>query len=194
MKTALGMLLALAAWAQEGTPVNQVEGPPQTGYQYVLGYTGTNLISVCYAKSILAMGPRAATQVAITAISKASPAVVTSTGHGFDVSSRPTVTISGATGTGWTAVNGTFAATVVDANTFSLYSLAGVALDSSGFGTLAGTVIFTTTAPRKTMYEWAVKRLVYDGSNNLIWVGWLAGSSSLAARCSDAASTTLVQQ
>lgn len=152
------------------------------------------------------------TPVAISAISKANPGVVTSVGHGFPVSTsstntalmeRPQVTISGATGTGWiTGVNGTFTAVVIDADTFSLYSQAGTALDTSGFGTLAGTVVFATTAPRTTIYEWAVKKFAYDPANNFLWAGWLIGKGSPPAigssrygdKCSDTSSSVLNQQ
>ncbi len=156
--------------------------------QQVLNYTGSLLTSACYAKSTLTIGPRASTYVAISGISKAAAAVVTSTGHGFAVSSRPQVTISGATGTGWTGVNATWTATILGADTFS------IPIDSQAFGTLAGTIVFVTTAPRSTMYEWKVQKLVYDTSNLLIWTGWLGGSPAYTWRCSDASSTTLKQQ
>jgi len=77
------------------------------------------------------------TSKSISAISKANPAVVTSTGHGLVIGSHPGVTITGATGTGWTAVNRLWYATVIDANTFS------IPVDSTGFGTLGGTITFT---------------------------------------------------
>lgn len=176
------------------TQVIESIGPPPSPYQRVLGYSGTNLIYTCLSPSFEPTGRRQTTKVAISAISKANPAVVTSTGHGFNTNGRPSVTISGATGTGWTAVNATFSVTVIDANTFSLYSAAGVALDSSGFGTLGGTVVFTTTAPRTTVAEWSVMKLTYDGSSNLIWVGWLNGTSAANSKCSDATSSTMQQQ
>lgn len=186
MKTLILLFSATAMFAQ--TAVTITQEPPQLGFEYVYGYTGSNLTSLCYARSTVTTGPRSITTVAISAVSKANPAVVTSTGHGFAISARPYVTISGATGTGWTGINATWVATVIDANTFS------IPIDSSGFGTLAGTVIFTTTSPRAGLAEWAVKKLAYDGSNNLIWSGWVAGSSSLQAKCSDATSTTVAQQ
>ena len=102
------------------------------------------------------------------------------------------VTISGATGTGWvsgaTTVNGTFVATIIDANSFS------IPVNTTGNGTLAGTVLFTTNAPRLAMNEWSVKKFVYDGSNNLIWSGWLGGTSNFNQKCSEATSTSVNQQ
>lgn len=181
-------LMAATVWAQ--TQVSVSDGPPVVAYQKVYVVNGSNLTTaICFATSVITTGPRALTGVAISAISKAAAAVVTSVGHGFAISGRPSVTISGATGTGWiTGINGTFTATVIDADTFS------VAVASTGFGTLAGTVVFKTTAPRSTMYEWAVQKYVYDGSNNVIWSGWLNGSTGLQARCSDASVATVQQQ
>lgn len=190
MKFAVLLFAASLAFAQQAVTIT--DDPPLTADQYVFGYTGTNLVYQCIAKSVVTTFPRAATSVAISAVSKANPGIVTSVGHGFDTHSRPSVTISGATGTGWvsgaTTINGTFVATIIDADTFS------IPVNTTGNGTLAGTVVFTTTGPRTTMYEWAVKKLAYDGSNNLIWVGWLSGSSSMQARCSDATSTSVQQQ
>lgn len=177
----------------DGPPVAISEGSPPVGWEVVLCYdgvcgaTGTDLTALCYARSTLTTGLRAATKVAISAVSKASAAVVTSTGHGFPISARPIVTISGATGTGWTGINATWTATVIDANTFS------IPINSTTFGTLGGTVVFTTTAPRTTQAEWAVQKLVYD-THTLIWKGWLNGSSGLQAKCSDATSTAVTQQ
>lgn len=173
---------------QDGTVVNVSAGAPPLGYTQIFP-DASPATYLCIAQSYQGPNtPRSRIVVAISAVSKANPAVVTSTGHGFPISSRPTVTIIGATGTGWTGINATWTATVVDANTFS------IPIDSSGFGTLAGTVTFTTTAPRTTVGEWAVKKLVTSASGNLIWVGWLNGSSGYAAKCSDATSTSNNQQ
>lgn len=189
MRTLL-LLVAVCAYGQQ--PVNQVGGPPPSAWQSVYGYTGTNLIYSCQALSVVTSGNRATTSVAISAVTKAAAGVVTSVAHGFAISGRPKVTISGATGTGWVSgantINGTFTATVIDADTFS------IPVNTSGNGTLAGTVIFTTTAPRSAMPEWAVQKFTYDGSSNLIWSGWLNGTSAPTSKCSDAAGTTVQQQ
>jgi hypothetical protein len=191
MRLLLG-LFALSLFAQDGAIVQVSAGAPPLGYTQVLG-VDTNLPYICLARSYQGPNtPRSRIVVAISGVSKANPAVVTSTGHGFPVVSssanRPSITISGATGTGWTGINAAWTATVIDANTFS------IPINSVGFGTLAGTVTFTTTAPRTTVAEWAVKKLGYDGSNNLIWVGWLGGNSGYSAKCSDATLTTNNQQ
>lgn len=186
MKLAV-FLFASIGFAQ--MPV-QVIGGQATQQSMVL--SGSNVIAICEALSTTTTGLRPQTQVAVSAVSKANPGVVTSVGHGFDVKARPKVTISGATGTGWvsgaTTINGTFTATVIDADTFS------IPVDTTGNGTLAGTVVFTTTGPRKSQPEWSVRRLAYDASNNLVFVGWLNGSSAMNQKCSDASSTTLNQQ
>lgn len=76
--------------------------------------------------------------VAVSGITKANPAVVTtSVVHGLAVGTPLLVTISGATGTGWTAINSIFAVTVLTQTTFS------IPVNSTGFGTLGGTVIVT---------------------------------------------------
>ncbi len=170
--------------------VNQTDGPPSgPSMQTVFVYSGSNVIGICWAHS-LPSGTgvdknRRSVQVAVSAISKANPAVVTSTGHGLSLLTLPQVTISGATGTGWaTGINGTFTATVIDANTFS------VPVDSTGFGTLAGTVTFATSAPRQTVAEWAVQVLLYSGAN-VVTKAWLQGSSTMGAKCTDVGSTTV---
>lgn len=187
----LAFLFIGTLFAQDGPTVNLSAGAPPIGYTQVLGYSGSNLTYTCTARSDEGVNtPRSRISVSISAISKANPAVVTSTGHGFPTNSRPSITIGGATGTGWTAVNAAWTATVVDANTFS------IPVDTTGATGAApgGTITFTTTAPRTTVAEWSVKKLAYDGSNNLIWVGWLSGSSGYNSKCSDATSTTNNQQ
>lgn len=200
MKRLLFFLLACAAGllAQSGAPVRVTEDPPPDAVSFIYVINGSSQITaICSARSTVTSGARASTNISISAISKANPAVVTSTAHGLDPSltmnsttatTRPLVTISGATGTGWSAVNATFTATVIDADTFS------IPVNSSAFGTLGGTVTFTTTAPRVSAYEWSVQKLAYDASGNVFFKGWLGGTSAYVNRCSDASSTTLQQQ
>lgn len=180
----LGLVAAALASAQDGLSVNITPGPPQRAYQIVYGYSGTNLSYICYAPSVVTTGTRAVRTTSISAASNASPVSLTSTAHGFDANSRPSVTISGGTGN-WTAINGTFVATITGANTFT------IPVDSTAFGALAGTIVFTSTAPRTNQTDWAVERYFYDGSNNPILAVWLGGSSGIVGvKCSDATSTT----
>jgi hypothetical protein len=173
--------------------VNQVGGPPAAPLmQEVYVYTGGNVTAICWSPAMVNTGNRSRTQVTITAISKANPAVVTSTAHGLNLNTRPGVTISGATGTGWvsgaTGVNRTTTATVIDANTFS------IPVDTTTNGTLGGAIVFITTAPRLSVAEWAVQKIAYDGSGNVLNRTWIAGSAGMAAKCSDASSTTVEHQ
>ncbi len=187
MKIVLALFLGTVAFAQQQV---QIFTGPATQRSFI--YDGSNVIAICESDSILTTGPRASTYVPISAISKAAAGIVTSVGHGFDTRSRPKVTISGATGTGWVSgahtVNGTFTATVIDADTFS------IPVDTSGNGTLGGTVVFKTTGPRTTMPEWSVFRQLYDGSGVLVLTAWLNGTSARNQKCSEGASTTLNQQ
>lgn len=184
----LTVVTGVLVWGQTGQPVRQTDDPAPVAVQKVPVLSGNNTVALCYAQAVVTTGTRAATRVSISSVSKASPAVVTSTTHGFDTHSRPSVTISGATGTGWSAINATHVATVINANTFS------IPVDSSGFGTLGGTVVFTTTAPRTVMPEWAVQLFSYDGSNNVVWIGWLNGTTGYVSKCSEATSTTVNAQ
>lgn len=73
-----------------------------------------------------------------SAISKAAAAVLAFTGnHGLALATTLTVTISGATGTGWTGINATWTPTVTDQTHFS------VPFNSTGAGTLGGTIVVT---------------------------------------------------
>lgn len=186
MRYALLLFVCLSAYAQEGPTIAISEGgPTNAAYQHVYGYSGSNLIYTCTAASV--NSTRAFTRVSISAATNANPVVFTSTGHGLDANSRPKVTISGGTGN-WTAANGTFTATVTSANAFS------IPVDSTAFGALTGTVVFTTTGPRTVLAEWSVKLYGYDGSNNLIWSGWQNATNSLNQKCSEAALTTTNRQ
>jgi hypothetical protein len=85
----------------------------------------------------------------ISAITKANPAVVTATGHGFSTGNQ--VVIYGATG--MTQVNGRlFTVTVVDANSFSLNGV-----DSTAYGTYTGTagraVLYVPKSVSLTQYH-----------------------------------------
>jgi hypothetical protein len=175
MKLFISLLFAGALLAQTGAEVSISQLPaPQPG-QIVYGYSGANLVYACYSKSAWQQsGP-----ISISAATNANPVVFTSTGHGFNVNSLPAVVVSGGTGN-WTAVNGSFTATIIDANTFS------IPVNSTSLGTLTGTLTFTTTAPRTNQKQWAVQ-MYYYSSNNLVFAAWLNGSSIIGtSRCSDA--------
>lgn len=181
-----GLAAVCLAFAQQPSSADVTinDGPSRNPYQEVSGYDTGNLVYRCWALSSDTNGQRTRTSVAISAASNANPVSFTSNAHGFDTNSRPVVTISGGTGN-WTAVNGTFTATVTGANTFT------IPVNSAALGALAGSLTFRTSAPRLSIAEWAVKVYRYDASSQLVWAGWLGGSSTFSAKCSEGASTTL---
>jgi hypothetical protein len=186
MNKLLAVVVALAAGVLGAQPldVRLSQGPPDVAYQLVRTYNvGNTIAAVCYSPSI-GTSLRSQRAIAISAATTANPAVFTSTGHGFTLSTRPMITISGATGN-WTPVNGGFVATIINANTFS------IAIDSTAFGALTDTLTFTTTAPRQTIAEWSVLRYFYDANGNEISRSWLGGTSrDYLYKCTDAASST----
>ena len=107
----------------------------------------------------------------ISSCTKANPAVCTSTAHNLDqVANRVSATqgawiqISGATGTGWTAINGFVFAHYIDNNTLSLYSdpIGAAPINSTGFGTLGGTITATMLPP---LYSINIASVVNNGGN-----------------------------
>jgi hypothetical protein len=153
--------------------------------------------SICYSPSnISAAGStRARIVTNITSISQANPAVITSTGHGFTLFTRPVVTISGVTGTGYPAINNTWVSTIIDANTFS------VPFNSGALGAPTTTGSYTTTAPRTNVAEWAVQFFKNDAGPAPITSAWLGNiiagtnlpagpAASFSFKCSDIAGTT----
>jgi hypothetical protein len=154
--------LSAALFAQEGTRVVNTDGPPFDRYTKIYSTVG-NTLYVCWAKATAPV-----TSVAFTSISAANPAVFASSGHGFDLNTNPTVTISGGTGS-WAAINGTRSVTVIDANSFS------IAVDTTGFGAVTGTVVVTTGAPRLQNKIWQVRKIVSDVSGNPVADMWAVG-------------------
>lgn len=178
-------LISLPLAAQLKVDLSQFPTGPSV--EAVYAYDGSNnLLSACYALTIDTTSRRSSIITSISAATNANPVVFTSTGHGFNLNIRPKVTISGGTGN-WTAVNGTFTATIVDANSFS------IPIDSTTFGAVTGTLTYTTTAPRSNVAEWEVILYSYT-STNLILKSFLGGTASFSNKCSDAASTTLNKQ
>lgn len=161
----MALVLAVSTFAQDGATVNLYTGPQQVPLQSFFFYTGSNLTTVCWAKSF---SPN--TRFTITSATAASPAVFTFASHGFFVTSAittPRVSISGATGS-WVSLNADWLLTPTAANTFTLANpTTGTNLDSTGFGALAGTVVLNTTAPRTSQNYWSMMKLTYDVSNNL---------------------------
>jgi len=166
------VFLALSAFGQNC----QVGSPPNaTACTMLFTYdASSNLLYYCKARSIQ---PTAA-RMSISAASNASPVSLTSTGHGFSTQYQPLVTISGGTGN-WTAINGTFTATITGANTLT------IPVDSTSFGALAGTIVLTTYAPLTTQSVWSVAKFVYSGTN-MTGAFTIAGSTGERNTCSTA--------
>lgn len=171
MKILLLMLTALAAFAQPGYRLSQKN--PDVPYQYVFGYSGTSLIYLCRANSQQPV----VSSVSIASATQANPVVITvSGGHGFDASSTPLVVISGGTGN-WVGVNGTFTATIASSTTFS------IPVNSTSFGAVAGSLIYTTRAPLTTNPVWSVQKFIYNGGGSMIWSGWSGGTTAYNQVC-----------
>lgn len=168
MKQIALLIMALAAYGQ--SEVRMAQKNPDTGYSYVMINDGTNIVALCKAPSMQPTSP----PISIASATNAAAVVFTvSAGHGFSYSpaTRPTVTISGGTGS-WTAVNGSFTATPINATTFS------IPVDSSAFGALAGTVTFVTRAPRVTQPIWSITVYTWSGTipTGQFWYGGTPGA------------------
>jgi hypothetical protein len=182
----LGVSLRSPLYAQAGGIPTQADPCSGIACQVVNTYNGVpNLTVSCKSPAYLATGLRARISVAISAISQANPAVITATGHGFTLSTRPMVTITGVTGAGYSNINATFVATIIDTNTFS------VPFNSGALGAPTTTGTFTTTAPRSGVAEWWVTKFLYDMSNNLVGTVYIGGVRTFSQKCTDGASTTV---
>lgn len=180
------ILLAAACFAQssEGSPVNQTIGAPPKPFQVIYDYAGGNTLTyIGYALS----DQISTVTITVSAATNANPVSFTATAHGFDYQAKatilPTVCISGATGN-WTPINGCWTATPTDANDFT------IPVNSTAFGALTGTLVVTTRAPLTSSPIWAINKLVYDGSNRLIWSGWATNPGGAGAVNPVASSTS----
>lgn len=160
--------------------------------QRVMTYSGTNLQYLCTA---LSTQPQP-TVITVSAVSNANPAAATATGHGFTWPSatavQPLVLVTGGT-LNWLPFNGVWAVTPTSANAFT------VPVNTTAFGAVTGTLVFTTLAPRLTYPNWWVQKFTYDGSSNMLTamsghaqpgagVTTLTGSSNrYTEKCSDQA-------
>lgn len=170
----VALFTSALVFGQSGAPVNQTDGPPPVATQKLLFYSGANLERICTAFSIQPASEE--TSISISAASNANPVSFTSTAHGMSTDTRPQVIVSGGTGS-WAAVNGTFTATPTGANTWT------IPVDSTAFGAVTGTLVFTTRAPRTGRNVWAVQFFVYDVSNNQVSATWKGGSTSMSTTC-----------
>lgn len=176
MKAALFLASTAALFAQSGQPVNQSSGPPPAATQSLRYFSGSSLIYACTA---LSSQPGQPATLTVTAASNANPVSLTITAHGIGdyanlgATVNAILQISGGTGN-WTAINGTFTATVTSANAVT------IPVNSTAFGALTGTLVVTTTAPLLAAPVWAIQKFWWDGSSpaNPIADAWLAKTSA----------------
>ncbi len=128
-----------------------------------------------YTCTALSTQPTVAT-ITVTAASNASPVSFTAAAHGLGYvsgsSTLPVVSISGATLT-WGPINGIWTVTPTATGSFT------IAVDTTTFGALTGTLVVTTVAPLVSAAVWRVEKFIYDGStapladaNNLLFHGY----------------------
>jgi hypothetical protein len=143
-------LATIASFAQpSGTPVIVSDGPPVEFFtRYV--YTSGTATFVCAANH-----QNENSTITQSGISNAAAAVVSATSHGLHPEANPTVTVSGGTGS-WAALNGTWTATYINSNSFSL------PVNTTAFGAVAGTIVIKTNAPRTSRPVWVVQKAVND--------------------------------
>src|SRR5579859_5197110 len=174
MKTLIAFLSVVSVlMGQDGSPTNSSKGVPYKAYEGLYYYSGANLIYACYAPSYQP-GNNASTKppstITVSAASNANPVSFTATAHGFGdfvtlgPTSTPVVKITGYTGN-WAALNGVWSVIVTSANAFT------IAVDSTAFGAVTGTAVFTTYSPLWNKPVWSIQTFVYSGAN-LIFSGW----------------------
>ncbi len=184
MKIIVGLLVALvAAFAQDGTPVNDSQGPPYVSYSTVLKYSGSSVIATCVARS--------QQPTATFSVSGATPYVLTSIGVATNVGTATTVSDHGLNigdkivVTGATVdpdLNATYAiATVPTSKTFTITTAA----VSDGTYTNAA-LQFATNSPRTTQPIWSITKFTLSGSN-VTAVKWANGTSAPNQICDNSA-------
>lgn len=158
---------------QDGAPVSVSRGVPYTAYEGLYYYSGANLIYACFSPSFqpsLKIPTKPPSTITISAASNANPVSFTATAHGFGdfvtlgATSTPVVKITGYTGN-WAVLNGVWSVVVTSANAFT------IAVDSSGFGAVTGTAVFTTYSPLWNQPVWSIQAFVYSGAN-AVFSGW----------------------
>ncbi len=164
-------LFALAAFGQ-GTPVNQVSGPPPTQSSNVLlpfYDAGNNAIYICASPLQQAATTQKRSDSTLTNIVVLTNVgtVTTSAAHGLYIGAR--VTISGATVD--TDLNATYVVTTIPSTT--TYTIATVSVANATY--TEATLVITTTNPLTTRPIWAllVDKFASTSANaNLIYSAW----------------------
>lgn len=180
MKTLIALMISAAcALAQtNGSPVSVVAFPPSQPAQ-IFDYTGTTLIYIGYASPVVNYNgivgteafrwTRAATTLTSIVVSSNTGTVTTSSAHGLQIGQL--VTVSGATVD--TDLNASYYVQTVPSTTTITITTANVANATYNESTL----VMSTQAPLTTQPVWAITKLTYDGSGNLVSKGWANGTA-----------------
>lgn len=166
-------LAALPLAFGQGQAVSQVDDPPPTGVVQLLFYDGSNNLQyVCYARQDQ---QRSTAQTYTNVVVSGGVGTVTATAHKLWVGARVTLA-----GSATTALNGTYSVlTAADANTYTISTAAANATYTDA--------TITTTSPLTSAAQWAIKKLVYNGSNYLTNVFWQASSTGYGLACDNRA-------
>lgn len=187
MKTLFLLLVPIFCFAQADSAIVTISGGnPNLGYTTIIHYTSNVADYVCKAVSTQPLDP-INSYVTVTAISNANPGVMTAASHGFyyatGVTQKFVAYISGLTGN-WTPLNGLHVLTPASSGTLN------TDVDTTSFGSLTGTIVVQTRAPKATAKVWAVQALVSDASGNLTISAWSVPTTGTGSGQSGIASLT----
>lgn len=170
MRYLFALLISSVSVLSQTVPVTISPAPPPIAYTTINHFTGSNLDYSCKANAT--QNP---STITVSAISNAAPASATATAHGFyfatSVTQKIVVFISGLSGN-WAPLNGFKIMVPTSANAMNILNTDGTNFDSSTFGAVTGTGVFTTRAPRATDKVWSVATYVYDASGNQTLTLW----------------------
>ena len=150
------ILCTCALFAQSsGTGTVATDGPPRDWHSKVYTTINTDLY-ICYARQ----GQPESVLATPTLTGGSTTTITFSGGHGFAIRTSPTITISGMTGN-WAPLNGTHIISTVSSTTSIT-----VSVNSSGFGSVTGTPVVRSAAPRTNLNIWAIKKVGINNSGN----------------------------
>ena len=194
MKTVMKLLIAALSVASlfaqaTGTPVSVVAYPPETPTMFLDYAGGANLTYLCvaspinktstpgnYTYSLSVAGGTLTNIVVLTNVGT----VTTVAAHGLMVGQTTTVS-----GSATTALNASYVVASTPSTTTFTIATSGVANAMYTTG-----LVLSGTVPLLTSPIWAIKRLTYDGSNNL--TGSLCANGACQAQTNICANRTTV--
>lgn len=179
MRTFLFLVIVLASvlCAQEGTTVNQIIGPPPSGYTAFNEFSGANLIYTCTAKSVQPSYTASVAAATMTNIVvSANVGTVTWVNHGLAVNNR--ITVAGGADADLNTIYNVVSVPTADTFTITTASVAD--------GTYTTGLTITTTAPRNTAAIWSVQKTTFSGANPVLYQ-WANGLSDAVHICANRA-------